>query len=87
MRRAIEILSFIHGQPPSIVEIADVVGCSPNRAFTAAMEEVRAGRLTHTPSKHRSWRVTAPEFRPDQKADVLPGVPMDALAVDPNAFE
>ena len=57
VRKAIATLTAVHGRPPSIVEIAKVVGCSPNRAFTAAMEEVRAGRLTHTPSKHRSWRV------------------------------
>jgi hypothetical protein len=57
VRKAIATLTAVHGRPPSIVEIAKVVGCSPNRAFTAAMEEVRAGRLTHTPCKHRSWRV------------------------------
>jgi hypothetical protein len=57
VRKAIATLTAVHGRPPSIVEIAKVVGCSPNRAFTAAMEEVKAGRLTHTPAKHRSWRV------------------------------
>lgn len=87
VRRAIEILSFVHGQPPSIVEIADVVACSPNRAFTAAMEEVRAGRLSHIAGKHRSWRVTKPEFRPHEKGEPLPGVPMDVLVTDPSEVE
>jgi hypothetical protein len=57
VRRAIATLTAVHGHAPSIVEIARLVGVSPNRAFTAAMEEVQAGRLTHTPGVHRSWRV------------------------------
>ena len=57
VRRAIALLTAIHGHAPSIVEIAKAVGVCPNRAFTACMEEVRAGRLTHTPGVHRSWRV------------------------------
>jgi hypothetical protein len=57
VRRAIASLTAVHGTPPSLTEIAKLVGVSPTRAFTAAMEEVRAGRLTHTPGVHRSWRV------------------------------
>ena len=57
VRNAIATLTVMKGHAPSIVEIAELVGCSPNRAFTAAMEEIRAGRLTHTPGVHRSWRV------------------------------
>jgi hypothetical protein len=57
VRNAIATLTAIKGHAPSIVEIARFVGCSPNRAFTAAMSEIRAGRLTHTPGVHRSWRV------------------------------
>jgi hypothetical protein len=57
VRRAIATLTAVHGHAPSLTEIAKLVGVSPTRAFTAAMEEVRAGRLTHTPGVHRSWRV------------------------------
>ena len=57
VRRAIATLTAVHGHAPSLTEIAKLVGVSPTRAFTAAMEEVRAGRLTHQPGVHRSWRV------------------------------
>jgi hypothetical protein len=57
VRQAIATLTAKHGHSPSLTEIARLVGVSPTRAYTAAMEEARAGRLTHTPGVHRSWRV------------------------------
>ena len=57
VRRAIATLTAVHGHAPSLTEIAKLVGVSSTRCYTAALEEVRAGRLTHQPGVHRSWRV------------------------------
>ena len=57
VRRAIAMLTGVNGHPPSLTEISRVVGVSSTRCYTAALEEVQAGRLTHTPGVHRSWRV------------------------------
>jgi DNA-directed RNA polymerase specialized sigma subunit len=57
VRRAIQTLTATHGHAPSLTEIAKVVGVSRTRAFQAALEEERAGRVAHIPRVHRSWRV------------------------------
>ena len=57
VRRAIQTLTATHGHAPSTAEIARLVGVSTTRAFTAALEEERAGRVSHVAGIHRSWRV------------------------------
>jgi hypothetical protein len=59
VRNAIAALTTTNGYPPSLADVAKLVGVSRTRAHSAAQEEVRAGRLTHDPGVPRSWKVVA----------------------------
>jgi DNA-binding GntR family transcriptional regulator len=57
VRRAIVTLTAIQGYPPSITQLAGVVGVSRTVVFGTLRREERAGRVTHDPGAYRSWRV------------------------------
>lgn len=61
--RAVEVLTSTRGIPPSIGEVARVLGTSKTRAHGLAMKAVQAGALTYEPRVARSWRV-AKAMRP-----------------------
>jgi len=60
LRRAIVTLTATHGYPPSITQLAAVIGISRSRVFSALRREERAGRVVHDPGVYRSWRVVQP---------------------------
>lgn len=55
---AVEVLTATRGIPPSIGEVARVLGTSKTRAHGLAMRAVRAGVLTYEPRVARSWRLS-----------------------------
>lgn len=56
--KAVHVLTATRGIPPSLGEIARVLGTSKTYAHGLAIKAVEAGMLTYEPGVARSWRVT-----------------------------
>lgn len=58
--RALVTLTATQGYPPSLSQMAGVVGATKTRVFSTLRREEAAGRVTHDPGVSRSWRVVEP---------------------------